>query len=54
MELLSRIREASSWAGIAALIHALGALVATGGADPAAWGTLAAGIAAIVIPEGKK
>lgn len=53
MQLLQRIREASSWAGIAALIHAVGALVASGGTDPAAWGTLAAGVAAIVIPERK-
>ena len=51
--MLKRIFEASSWAGIAAVIHAVGALVATGGADPAAWGTLAAGIAAVVIPERK-
>jgi len=51
--MFERIFEASSWAGIAAVIHALGALVATQGADAAAWGTLAAGIAAIVIPEKK-
>ena len=54
MEFFKRIKEASSWAGVAALIHAVGALVASGGTDPAAWGTLAAGIAAIVIPEGQK
>jgi len=51
--MFKRIFEASSWAGIAAVIHALGALVATQGTDAAAWGTLAAGIAAIVIPEKK-
>ncbi len=51
--MLKRIFEASSWAGVAAVIHAVGALVATQGADAAAWGTLAAGLAAIIIPEKK-
>ena len=51
--MFKRIFEASSWAGIAAIINALGSLVATQGTDPVAWGTLAAGIAAIVIPEKK-
>lgn len=51
--MFTRIREASSWAGLAALIQAVAQLVATQGTDPMAWGTLAAGIAAIVIPEKK-
>lgn len=50
---MKRIFEASSWAGIAAVIHAIAALVATQGTDAAAWGTLAAGVAAVVIPEKK-
>jgi len=50
---MGRLFEGSSWAGIAAVIHAVAALVATQGADAAAWGTLAAGIAAIVIPDRK-
>ncbi len=51
--MFSRFTEGSSWAGIAAIIHALATLVATQGADPAAWGVLASGIAAVVIPEKK-
>lgn len=51
--MFSRLFEGSSWAGIAAVIHAVAALVATQGADAAAWGTLAAGVAAIVIPDRK-
>lgn len=51
--MFTRIFEASSWAGIAAVIHAVAALVATQGTDAVAWGTLAAGLAAIVIPEKK-
>jgi hypothetical protein len=50
---MGRFFEGSSWAGIAAVIHAVATLVATQGADAAAWGTLAAGIAAIVIPDHK-
>jgi len=50
---MGRLFEGSSWAGIAAVIHAVAALVATHGADAAAWGTLAAGIAAIIIPDRK-
>jgi hypothetical protein len=50
---MGRLFEGSSWAGIAAIIHAVAALVATQGTDVTAWGALAAGIAAIVIPEKK-
>jgi len=48
-----RVFEASSWAGIAAAIHAIAALVAAQGADAVAWGQLAASIAAVLIPEHK-
>ena len=51
--MFTRIFEASSWAGLAAVIHAVASLVASQGMDAAAWGTLAAGVAAIVIPEKK-
>jgi hypothetical protein len=51
--MFSRLFEGSSWAGIAAVIHAVAALVATQGTDAAAWGTLAAGVAAIIIPDRK-
>jgi hypothetical protein len=47
---MGRLFEGSSWAGI---IHAVASLVATQGTDVTAWGALAAGIAAIVIPEKK-
>lgn len=50
---MKRFLEGSSWAGIAAIIHAVAALVATQGTDASAWGTLAAGIAAVVIPDRK-
>lgn len=50
---MGRLFEGSSWAGIAAIIHAVASLVATQGTDVTAWGALAAGIAAIVIPEKK-
>jgi hypothetical protein len=51
--MFSRLMEPSSWAGIAALIHAIATLVATQGTDAAAWGTAAAGLAALIIPEKK-
>lgn len=49
--MFARLTEPSSWAGIAGAIHALASLLATGGTDPAAWGTLVASIAAVLIPE---
>jgi hypothetical protein len=51
--MFSRLFEGSSWAGIAAIIHAVATLVASQGTDPAAWGVLASGIAAVVIPDRK-
>ena len=51
--MFSRLFEASSWAGIAAIIHAVATLVTTQGTDPAAWGVLASGIAAVVITDKK-
>jgi hypothetical protein len=51
--MFSRFFEASSWAGIAGVIHAVAELVATQGASPQAWGVLIASIAAVAIPEKK-
>jgi len=51
--MFSRLFEASSWAGIAGVIHAVAELVATQGASPQAWGVLIASVAAVVIPEKK-
>ena len=51
--MFQRIKEASSWAGIAGLIHAIAELVATQGASPQAWGVLIASVAAVAIPEKK-
>lgn len=48
---MSRFFEPSTWAGIAGALHAIAALVATGGADVTAWGTLAASLAAIALKE---
>lgn len=51
--MFSRLFEASSWAGLAAILHAVATLMATNGTDVPAWGALAAGIAAVVVPESK-
>jgi hypothetical protein len=51
--MFERIKEASSWAGFAGLIHAIAELVATQGTSPQAWGVLIASVAAVVIPEKK-
>lgn len=51
--MFSRFTEGSSWAGIAAIIHSVAALVASQGTDATAWGALVAGLAAIIIPEKK-
>lgn len=51
--MFSRFFEASSWAGIAGVIHAVAEIVATQGASPQAWGVLIASIAAVAIPEKK-
>ena len=51
--MLNRIFEASSWAGLSGILYSLAQLVESGGTNPVAWGSLIAGIAAIVIPEGK-
>lgn len=50
--LLQRLREPSSWAGIGAIIASAAQAVAT--KDPAAIGATVAGIAALVVPEGRK
>lgn len=50
---MGRLFEASSWAGIAAIVHAVASLIVSNGTDATAWGALAAGLAAVVIPEKK-
>jgi hypothetical protein len=50
---MSRLFEASSWAGFAGIITALAQIVASQGTDPMAWGTFIAGVIAVVIPEKK-
>lgn len=47
--LLSRLREPSSWAGLASIISAAAAAAAT--KDPQAIGALVAGLAALLLPE---
>lgn len=49
--ILSRMREPSSWAGLALLISQAAQAFAT--RDPASIGAVVAGVAAIVIPERK-
>jgi hypothetical protein len=48
---MNRLTEASTWAGLGLVCHAVSVLIATKGADGAAWGQLFAGIAAGVIRE---
>jgi hypothetical protein len=49
----ARLKEASSWAGLGVVGHAVALLVSSGGVDPMAWAQLVAGITAIAIPENK-
>lgn len=51
--MFERIKEPSTWAGIATAIHAIVGIIATNGGDATAWGALAASVAAIFIPEKK-
>lgn len=46
-----RLSEPSTWAGIGLVIQGAVQAFATGGADPAAWATIAAGMAAVLKPE---
>lgn len=46
-----RLTEASSWAGIGVIGHAVAMLIASHGVDPLAWAQLAAGTAAVLVPE---
>ena len=50
--ILKRLAEPSSWAGLAAIISAAATAAAT--KDPQAIGALAAGLAALLLPEGRK
>ena len=45
---LARLKEASTWAGIAALIPAMAVLP-----EPWSWLALAASVAAVVLPGGR-
>ena len=49
--LTTRLREPSTWAGIAAIIQSAALVYTT--RDPQALGSLVAGVAAIVMPERK-
>lgn len=46
-----RLREPSSWAGLGLLFQGIAALVASRGADSAGWASVAAGVAAVLVPE---
>jgi|GEM_PF-4098073 hypothetical protein len=48
-----RLKEPSTWAGIGLVIQGAVQAYATGGADMAAWATIAAGMAAIIKPEAR-
>lgn len=49
--LLRRLAEPSTWAGVAAIVTSAAQAVAT--KDPAAIGATVAGVAALVMPEGR-
>jgi hypothetical protein len=49
--MLKMFKEPSSWAGFGLLIQGIFSIVASQGADPTAWGTVAAGMGAVFLPE---
>lgn len=51
MKPLDRLKEPSTWAGFGLIFQAILLLIATKGMDGTAWGTLAAGVAAVAMPE---
>lgn len=51
-KLMQRLREPSTWAGIAAVVGSIAQAVAT--KSPEAIGAAVAGVLAIVMPEGKR
>lgn len=48
---MRRLREPSTWAGIGLICTGMGQLLANGGGDGAAWGTIAAGVVAVLKHE---
>lgn len=48
----ARLREPSSMAGAGLILSGLAGLFMTKGLDVTAWGQVAAGVAAVVMPEG--
>lgn len=54
MKPIERLKEPSTWAGFGLIFQAILLLLASKGMDGTAWGTLAAGVAAVVMPESGK
>jgi O-antigen ligase len=50
---MERLHEPSTWAGVGAMIPAIGELFITGGKSATAWGAVIAGLVAIFKREGK-
>lgn len=50
--ILKRMREPSTWAGVGLLLQGLAQIVASQGQDATAWATMGAGLVAIARPEG--
>lgn len=48
---MDRLQEPSTWAGIGALIPAVGEIIVTGGKSVTGWAALLAGLAAIIKRE---
>ena len=49
--IVARMTEPSTYAGIGLIFHGIMALIASKGADSAAWGGVGAGLAAVFLPE---
>lgn len=52
--MFSRLKEASTWAGLGLVATSLSACIASKGTDVQAWAGLAGGLAAIVLREGQR
>ena len=49
--IIDRLKEPSTYAGLGLLLHGIAGLIASKGTDGQAWGTVAAGIGAVFLPE---
>jgi hypothetical protein len=52
--IINRLREPSSWAGLGLLFQGIAQLIASKGADSSGWASVAAGAAAVLMPESRQ